>query len=389
MITTPTKVIKELQIEITNYCQARCPECAREQVHLSESKKHISPYYYELNTKYVNIEQFKSWFNKDNWESLYLIDFCGNYDEPTTNPDLLEIIDWILGEDLFPKDLVVSIATNGGTRSTQFWKDMGSLCEKYRRNSRHSRLRVVWGIDGLEDTNHIYRINVKWDKLQENFRAFLSSGGYGYWQFIYFKHNEHQEKEVEQRSIDEGFAGMKWRGGQAHEYSKTEIRPMDIGKFKGKGKVDLTHLKNVVDLGSIDDIIDSLEGSGNDKWDVRDAFKNKVENEISCKAMLGYEDKEQFSRLYVTYHGWVIPCCWWGTQLELNNVYNNYSKDTESHKLNGKNSIQEILDTPWFTNLHEYIQTKEPSTCVSHCKENVYSKISTRFNTQQLVGKTS
>ena len=331
MITTPTKVIKELQIEITNYCQARCPECAREQVHLSESKKHISPYYYELNTKYVNIEQFKSWFNKDNWESLYLIDFCGNYDEPTTNPDLLEIIDWILGEDLFPKDLVVSIATNGGTRSTQFWKDMGSLCEKYRRNSVHSRLRVVWGIDGLEDTNHIYRINVKWDKLQENFRAFLSSGGYGYWQFIYFKHNEHQEKEVEQRSIDEGFAGMKWRGGQAHEYSKTEIRPMDIGKFKGKGKVDLTHLKNVVDLGSIDDIIDSLEGSGNDKWDVRDAFKNKVENEISCKAMLGYEDKEQFSRLYVTYHGWVIPCCWWGTQLELNNVYNNYSKDTESH----------------------------------------------------------
>ena len=68
-------------------------------------------------------------------------------------------------------------------------------------------------------------------------------------------------------------------------------------------------------------VIDSLEAYGNDKWDVRDAFKNKVENEISCKAMLGYEKKEQWSRLYVTYHGWVIPCCWWGTQLELNNVY--------------------------------------------------------------------
>jgi hypothetical protein len=163
---------------------------------------------------------------------------------------------------------------------------------------------------------------------------------------------------------------------------------MDIGKFKGKGKVDLTHLKNVVDLKTIDKniIIDSLEAYGNDKWDVRDAVKksinkNKVENKISCKAMLGYEQKEQFSRLYVTYHGWVIPCCWWGTQLELNNVYKNYSKDTESHKLNGKNSVQEILDTPWFTNLHEYIQSQEPRTCVSHCKENVYSKISTRLNT--------
>ena len=381
---TSSSVIKELQMEITNYCQARCPECAREQVHLSESKKHISSYYYELNTKYVNIDEFKSWFNKDNWESLYLIDLCGNYDEPTTNPDLLKIIDWILGSDLFSKDLVVSIATNGGTRSTDFWKEMGNLCKKYKKGERHSRLRVVWGIDGLEDTNHIYRINVKWNKLQENFRAFLSSGGYGYWQFIYFNHNKHQEKEVNQRSIDEGFAGMKWRGGQAHEYSKTEIKPTEIGKFKGKEKVDLVKINKIKKDKKLnnDEIIEKLEASGNDKWDVREVVNEpKVKHEIRCKAMLGYEIKEQFSRLYVTYHGWVIPCCWWGTQLELNNIYDTYSKDTESHKLNGNNSFQEILDTSWFSNLHEYIQTHKPNTCVSHCKENVYSKISTRFNT--------
>ena len=388
IMTTSTKVIRELQIEITNYCQARCPECAREKDHLKKDKKPESPYYYELNTKYTTISQFKSWFDKDDWQGLHLIDFCGNYDEPTTNPDLLEIIDWILGSDLFSKELVVSIATNGGTRSTQFWKDMAKLCEKYRKNSTHSRLRVVWGIDGLEDTNHLYRRNVVWKKVEDNFRAFLSSGGYGYWQFIYFKHNEHQEKEVEQRSIDEGFAGMKWRGGQAHEYSKTEIKPMDIGKFKGKEKIDATHIQTIVDSNTVDKdtIIDSLEALGHDKWVVRDALKEnvqkkKVEHTISCKAMLGQERKEEWSRLYVTYHGWVIPCCWWGTQLELNNVYKNYSKDTDSHKLNGKNSVQDILDSPWFTNLHEYIQSQEPGTCVSHCKENVYSKISTRLNT--------
>jgi hypothetical protein len=382
-MVTSSSVIKELQMEITNYCQARCPECAREKDYLSKYKKPKSPYFYELNTKYISVDEFKSWFNKDDWQKLKLIDFCGNYDEPTTNPDLLKIIDWILSADLFPKDLVVNIATNGGTRSTEFWKDMGNLCEKYRTGREHSRLRVVWGIDGLEDTNHIYRINVKWDKLQENFRAFLSSGGYGYWQFIYFNHNKHQEKEVNQRSIDEGFVGMKWRGGQAHEYSKTEIKPTEIGKFKGKGKVDLNQIKNVLELKNTDKdtLIETLEASGNDKWDVRDAFKNKVENEISCKAMLGYEDKEQFSRLYVTYHGWVIPCCWWGTQLELNNIYDTYSKDTESHKLNGKNSFEEILKSSWFTDVHNYIQTHQPNTCISHCKENVYSKISTRLNT--------
>ncbi len=361
-----SKVIKEVQIEISDYCQASCPACARETDYLYKSKKPKSPYFYKLNTKYITIDEFKSWFNKDDWQKLRLLEFCGNYDEPTTNPDLLKIIDWILSDDLFSKDLVVRISTNGGTRSTQFWKDMGNLCEKYRTDSKSSRLIVVWGIDGLEDTNHIYRINVKWNKLQENFRAFLSSGGYGYWQFIYFNHNKHQEKEVEQRSIDEGFAGMWWRGGQAHEYNKTEIKPMDIGKFKDKEKVDLTPLQDVVDLKTI------VKKNIN-----KNTAKNTVKNEINCKA----QDEEQWSRLYVTYHGWVIPCCWWGTQLELNNIYDTYSKDTESHKLNGNNSFQEILDTSWFSNLHEYIQTHKPNTCVSHCKENVYSKISTRFNT--------
>ena len=213
----------------------------------------------------------------------------------------------------------------------------------------------------------------------------MSSGGYGYWQFIYFNHNKHQEKEVNQRSIDEGFAGMKWRGGQAHEYSKTEIKPTEIGKFKGKEKVDLVKINKIKKDKKLnkDEIIEKLEASGNDKWDVREVVNEpKVKHEISCKAMLGYEVKEQFSRLYVTYHGWVIPCCWWGTQLELDNVYNTYSTDIDSHKLNGKNSFEEILKSSWFTDVHEYIQTQQPGTCVSHCKDNVYSKISTRINAE-------
>ena len=88
---TSSRVIKELQMEITNYCQARCPECAREKDYLSKYKKPKSPYFYELNTKYISVDEFKSWFNKDDWQKLKLIDFCGNYDEPTTNPDLLKL----------------------------------------------------------------------------------------------------------------------------------------------------------------------------------------------------------------------------------------------------------------------------------------------------------
>ena len=41
---TSSSVIKELQMEITNYCQARCPECAREKSQV-KLKKPISPYF--------------------------------------------------------------------------------------------------------------------------------------------------------------------------------------------------------------------------------------------------------------------------------------------------------------------------------------------------------
>ena len=39
--------------------------------------------------------------------------------------------------------------TNGGARSKQWWTDLGKLTK--------GKMRVTFGIDGLEDTNHLYR----------------------------------------------------------------------------------------------------------------------------------------------------------------------------------------------------------------------------------------
>ncbi len=342
--------VVKMQMEITNYCQARCPECAREKFYddafIKYHNTQTSPYRFELNNKFVTLEQFKSWFNKDNWKNLELIDFCGNYDEPTTNPDIIKIIKWILDSKIFNPNLQVNIATNGGTRSTKFWAELASLC-KYKTPRDKTRLRVIWGIDGLEDTNHLYRRNVNWTKLQDNFRSFISNGGYAYWQFIYFKHNEHQAEEVKQRSIKENFAGIKWRGGHSRDYQLGNIKPSDKGKFQKT-------------IGH--DTIPKFE--------------------IKCKAIDRPEYHGLSTGLYVTHHGWVIPCCWWGTEVELSKMWETYGKeyDSESHKLNGSNSFQEILDSGWFSNLHNYILSKQPPTCVSHCKENILGAIFTEKN---------
>ena len=69
----------------------------------------------------------------------------------------------------------------------------------------NNRLTVVFGIDGDEETNHLYRKNVDWKTLQKNWRAYISSGGRAGWQFIVFKWNQHQITDIKKLSEAEKF----------------------------------------------------------------------------------------------------------------------------------------------------------------------------------------
>ena len=330
--------VKKLQLEITNYCNARCPACAREKSITNDSKKHIG-----INDTYVSLDKFKQWFSKDKWDSLLLIDLCGNYDEPTTNPDLIKIISWIFSSNLFPH-VQVNIATNGGTRNKEFWRKLGELSQSHKHPGSDgitSRLHVIWGIDGLEDTNHLYRRNVSWNKLQENFRTYILAGGRASWQFIYFKHNEHQDEIAKQRSISEGFERIKFRGTKSREHKV--VTP-------GTGKHELT--------------------------------TQQTTKKIVCKALRRPNYFGLDTGLYVTVKGQVLPCCWWGTEVHLNELDKTYNLryNIDNINLNNGNSLQNILDSEWYSNLHETIQTEVFDKCVHHCKENIISTINNQIH---------
>ena len=339
-----TAQIKKLQMEITNYCNARCPACARETSITKDSKKHIG-----INDTYVSLEKFKNWMSNDSWDSLRLIDLCGNYDEPTTNPDLLKIIEWIFTSKVFNDNLQVNIATNGGTRDKKFWSELGKLGSAYKfttvKYEYLSRMNVIWGIDGLEDTNHLYRRNVNWNKLQENFRTYISEGGRASWQFIYFKHNEHQDEIAKQRSISEGFERIKFRGTKSREHKV--VTP-------GTGKHELT--------------------------------TQQTTKKIVCKALRRPNYFGLDTGLYVTVKGQVLPCCWWGTEAHLNDLDKTYnlSYNIDNINLNGENNFQQILDSPWYSNLHDTIQTEIFDKCVHHCKENIISTINNQIHADKV-----
>lgn len=170
-------IIEHLHIEASSYCNARCPGCPR------------NGYGYPLEgffkEKNLGVEQLHQLLNT--YKDVRKILYCGNHGDPMMNPNIAEMSAM--------DNIEVEIATNGG---------IGKV-EAYRELATKKGTRIIFGIDGLEDTNHLYRQGVNWDKLISRVKAFTEAGGDAVWQFIKFQHNMHQEEEARKLSQSLGF----------------------------------------------------------------------------------------------------------------------------------------------------------------------------------------
>jgi MoaA/NifB/PqqE/SkfB family radical SAM enzyme len=120
--------------------------------------------------------------------------FNGVLGDPCAAPNFLEVCEVIRTR---APQAYITVSSNGGLRNKAFWEVLAKILG--------DKGRVVFAIDGLEDTNHIYRVNVNYNKVIENAHSFIKAGGNAEWQFITFKHNEHQVKEAELISKKLGF----------------------------------------------------------------------------------------------------------------------------------------------------------------------------------------
>lgn len=178
--------LKSVHLEISTRCQASCPMCPRKFRGGVEN-----PWLELVDWTY---EDFKKIFNQELLDQLTGIYLCGNFGDPIMNNDLIKMCRHVKEN---ASHLDVRIHTNGGARSVEWWKEL-----YHALPSQHT---VVFGIDGLEDTNHLYRVGVNWDILIRNAKAFIDEGGIADWVFIRFKHNEHQELDAHNMSKELGF----------------------------------------------------------------------------------------------------------------------------------------------------------------------------------------
>ena len=107
--------------------------------------------YYKGNISYSEIVK---WFKTQDLSETK-IKLCGVLGDPIVNPELEDILDYLLYQKQVKN---IEISTNGGIRTKKFWINMAEL-SKFSKG----RMEVHWAIDGVTMNN--YRENVNLEKV--------------------------------------------------------------------------------------------------------------------------------------------------------------------------------------------------------------------------------
>jgi len=244
---------KILHVEPTDACNAACPQCSRE----------TDPTFDKSVLHHLTVDNIADAISEDTIKALDKMYMCGNYGDPAAGKHTLEIYSYF--RKLNPT-ITLGMNTNGGLRSTTWWSSLGAMLS-YQKDY------VIFSIDGLNDTNHIYRVNVGWDKVIENAQAFIAAGGRAHWEMLVFEHNQHQVDQAQTLAKELGFKWFRAKVSRRHTNHPISFLNPPTG-WKNPS----------VNIGTID-----------------------------CVAL-----KEQ--SLYISTKGIVYPCCWLGNT--------NYTLDT-------------------------------------------------------------
>ena len=312
-ITTDT--LNSINLEFTDYCNAACPMCSR-------FKWDGSLYEEKVNQNHNTLEMLQKRIPEKIIKQLKQFRSVGTYGDPIMNPECLKICKWVRG--LNP-DCRIELHSNGGARNETFWQELA-----------RTGISIRFNIDGLQDTNHLYRRKVVWKKLMQNVKAFIGAGGDASWGFIVFKHNEHQIEDARALSKEMGFG---WFG----EYYSDRWKSSDW----------IT--------GETMDV---------DKWPVDDYYLEKPtsqENKFYDKSTVGVYEEEQFDldkkvvckmasnkkyEVYIRANGNVQPCCMLG-DLDVHEA-KVLIKDPKSVNVNHTDLV-DILDGEFFKLLDQGI----------------------------------
>ncbi len=171
---------KILHIEPGTRCNLLCPGCARYKMHTRGIK---------LPPEDFSLDHFKKAVNEQS--DISEIFWSNVYSDAIYSTTFIDILDHCNTLQHRP---INRISSNGSGRNTAWWKKLAE--------SLHDKDVFEFSIDGLEDTNPIYRVNSKWNTIMDGATTLINELDKQQkqtqvsWRFIVFEHNYHQIVEI-------------------------------------------------------------------------------------------------------------------------------------------------------------------------------------------------
>ena len=319
--------VRELHVEITNICNAACPMCAR-----NDFGYGVSPNPGLTGWKVGDAELA---FSTDlpNLEKVY---FCGTHGDPLASDYLYDAVAVCKS-----RGLQVEVFTNGSLRPESWWRGFTELLDQNDV--------IVFGVDGIE-TNHLYRQNTNIDRILHNMKICCESAASVQWDFLAFKHNEHELEEC--RSMAKQLGVKKFRIRKTARWHMNGGKPFPV---RNKAGEVTHHLEKPNDP-------DLVHPDAQRIVDIRK--KDQVEYKISCI----YKNA---SKIYINCRLQVFPCCYISSdneQLWLNADASKLQVPLDDFSLRDR-SWHDILQHPFYTRelLDSFTNGKALRRCINTC----------------------
>ena len=262
-------------------------------------------------------------------DSMYM---CGNLGDPIVARDTLEIFKYFREHN---PNMWLSMNTNAGAKNVEWWRELAKV---YGRMGA-----VIFSVDGLADTNHIYRQGVVWNNVERNMRAFIDAGGRARWDFLIFEHNQHQVEEAEALANKWGCEKfMKKKTGRFIDTKSNKKEKHQAKDRKGKDTAELKKPEAKYQNKALTKQEAILK-----KYGSMDAYYDAAP--IICKV-------KKENSLFITAEGLALPCCW-----TAGRMYKWWHKDPKVEQiwdfipnkkaLDARNGLNKVFDTGIFEDI--------------------------------------
>jgi len=345
--------IRIVHVEASSRCNSQCPMCSRYTGH-----GFVQP---DLVEGDLSADVFYKLFTPEFAGQLEHVYFSGVYGDPCLNKLLPKFVNYLMDNGCKS----VSIDTNGGYRGEDWWASLA-----------RPKVLINFALDGTDnEALEKYRIGVKYDKVYANLKAFVAAGGNAQWNFIVFKHNEHQVETAKQLAEELGIrfrlkVTQKFRGRKDYKVLVDgkhvfTLEPPENEQYRHNNIGNVVHIPTAVF-----------------KFELNKYLKLN-ENKITCKVL---ERKE----VYLSASGMLAPCCYIGTYThdspgswQFKELYDVNDFDLNVHSVDNILNKMYNISSKW----DDTIENGNLITCLHTCgsKENTTLYINDKLNKENIL----